>query len=172
MPANLENSALTTGLGKVSFHSSPKERQCQRMFKLPYNCTHLTHQQTNAQNSPSQASTVCEPRISRCSSWIQKMQRNQKSNCQQSLDHTESKVISNSTSTLVSLTTLKPLSVDHSKLYIIIKEIRNTRPPYLFPEKPVCRARSNSQNRTWNNVLVQNWERSTTSCILSPCLFN
>ena len=28
---------------KVSFHSSPKERQCQRMLKLPHNCTHLTH---------------------------------------------------------------------------------------------------------------------------------
>ena len=27
---------------KVSFHSSPKERQCQRMLKLPHNCTHLT----------------------------------------------------------------------------------------------------------------------------------
>ena len=26
MPANLENSAVATGLGKVSFHSSPKER--------------------------------------------------------------------------------------------------------------------------------------------------
>ena len=30
---NLENSAVATGLGKVSFHSSSKERQCQRMFK-------------------------------------------------------------------------------------------------------------------------------------------
>ena len=28
---------------KVNFHSNPKERQCQRMFKLPHNCTHLTH---------------------------------------------------------------------------------------------------------------------------------
>jgi len=27
---------------RVSFHSNPKERQCQRMFKLPHNCTHLT----------------------------------------------------------------------------------------------------------------------------------
>ena len=27
---------------KVSFHSSPKERKSQRMFKLPQNCTHLT----------------------------------------------------------------------------------------------------------------------------------
>ena len=28
MPANLENSAVATGLEKVSFHSNPKERQC------------------------------------------------------------------------------------------------------------------------------------------------
>ena len=43
MPANLENSAVTAGLEKVSFHSNPEERQCQRMFKLLHNCTHLTH---------------------------------------------------------------------------------------------------------------------------------
>ena len=43
MPANLENSAVATGLEKVSFHSNPKERQCQRMLKLPHSCTHLTH---------------------------------------------------------------------------------------------------------------------------------
>ena len=33
MPANLENSAVATGLEKIGFHSNPKERQCQRMFK-------------------------------------------------------------------------------------------------------------------------------------------
>ena len=42
MPTNLENSAVATGLEKVSFHSNPKEGQCQRMFKLLHNCTHLT----------------------------------------------------------------------------------------------------------------------------------
>ena len=42
MPANLENSAVATGLEKVSFHANPKERQCQRMFKLLHNCIHLT----------------------------------------------------------------------------------------------------------------------------------
>ena len=42
MPASLENSAAATGLEKVSFHSNPKERQCQRMLKLLHNCTHLT----------------------------------------------------------------------------------------------------------------------------------
>ena len=40
---NLENSAVATGLEKVSFHSNPKETQCQRMLKLPHNCTHLAH---------------------------------------------------------------------------------------------------------------------------------
>jgi len=42
MPGNMENSAVAIGLEKVSFHSNPKERQCQRMLKLPHNCTHLT----------------------------------------------------------------------------------------------------------------------------------
>ena len=42
MPANLENSTVAMWLEKVSFHSNPKERQCQRMLKLPHNCTHLT----------------------------------------------------------------------------------------------------------------------------------
>ena len=41
-PANLENLAVATELKKVSFHSNPKERQCQRMLKLLHKCTHLT----------------------------------------------------------------------------------------------------------------------------------
>ena len=28
---------------KRTFHSNPKERQSPKMFKLPHNCTHLTH---------------------------------------------------------------------------------------------------------------------------------
>ena len=35
------NSAVATGLEKVSFLSNPEERQCQRMLKLPHNCTHF-----------------------------------------------------------------------------------------------------------------------------------
>ena len=34
MSANLENSTVATGRKKVSFHSNPKEGQCQRIFKL------------------------------------------------------------------------------------------------------------------------------------------
>ena len=36
MPANLENAAVATGLKNVSFHSNPKEKQCQRMLKMPH----------------------------------------------------------------------------------------------------------------------------------------
>ena len=39
MPANLENSAVATGLEKVSFHSSPKEKA---MPKNAQTTTHLT----------------------------------------------------------------------------------------------------------------------------------
>ena len=40
-PANLENSAEATRLEKVTVDSHPKGRQCQRMLKLPHDCTHL-----------------------------------------------------------------------------------------------------------------------------------
>ena len=35
--------AVAAGMEKVSFHSNPKERRCQRMLKLLHKCTHLTH---------------------------------------------------------------------------------------------------------------------------------
>ena len=59
MPASLENSAVATGLEDVSFYSKPKEGQCQRMFQL-------SSWRGYAQNTSSKASTVHEPRTSRC----------------------------------------------------------------------------------------------------------
>ena len=53
MPEDLENSAVATGLEKISFHSNPKEMLCQRMLKLSYNCAHFTCQQSNVQNPSS-----------------------------------------------------------------------------------------------------------------------
>jgi len=53
MPANLEKLSKATGLEKVSFHSKPKEGQCQRMFKLSYSCALFTRWQGNAQNPSS-----------------------------------------------------------------------------------------------------------------------
>ena len=39
MQAILENTVETTELEKISFHSSPKESQCQRILKLLHSCT-------------------------------------------------------------------------------------------------------------------------------------
>ena len=39
---------------------------------------------------------------------------------------------------------------------------RNTRPPDLPLEKPICRSGSTSSNWTWNNRLIPNKERSTS----------
>ena len=54
---------------------------------------------------------------------------------------------------------LKPLTVWITKNENSSRD-ENTRLPYLPPEKPVCRSRSNRQNQTWNNGLFQNWGRS------------
>ena len=43
MPANWENSAVATGLEKFSFHSNPKERQCQRMLKNYHTIALISH---------------------------------------------------------------------------------------------------------------------------------
>ena len=50
------SSGHRAGKGQFSFQSQRKA--CQRMFKLPHNCTHLTWYQNNAQNSPSLVLTV------------------------------------------------------------------------------------------------------------------
>ena len=42
MTENMENSAVTTGLDMVSFHSNPKEEQCETIFKLQHNFIHFT----------------------------------------------------------------------------------------------------------------------------------
>ena len=56
-------------------------------------CPHFSCQKGWAQNTSRQASAARELRTSRCTSWIQKKQRNQRSGCQQLLDHEESRRI-------------------------------------------------------------------------------
>ena len=60
---------------------------------------------------------------SRCTSCIQKRQRNQRSNCQHSLDHKKSKGIPEKKSTFASLTTLKPLPLCITKTVKLLKEM-------------------------------------------------
>ena len=149
MSGNSENSAVATGLEKVNFPSN----------KLPQNCTHLTCKQSNSQNSPRQASTVYEPKTSRCSSWIYKRQKNQRSNCQHPLDNRETREFQKNICFCFMDYTKAFDCVDHNKLKNSERDGK-TRPPALPLEKPICRSRSNSENWTWNNRLVPNRERS------------
>ena len=143
MPANLEKSAVATGLEKVSFHSNPQERQCQRMFNYPtfalisqdskvmlkilqarlqqyVNCE-LPDVQVGfrkGRGTRDQIANMC---------WIVEKAREFQKNIYFSfIDYAKAFDC-----------------VEHNKLWKILKEV-GTRPSYLPHEKPVCRSRSNS----------------------------
>ena len=81
-----------TGLENVSFHPNPKERQCQRMFRLLHNWTHLTHLQSNAQNLRARLQQYVNHELPDVQGGFRK-DRNQRSNCQHKLDHRKSKTV-------------------------------------------------------------------------------
>ena len=87
-------------------------------------------------------SAVHEPGTSSYTWWIYKRQRNQRSNCQYSLDHRESKGIPGK-HRLHWL--CERLWLCRSQQTVKNSERdRNTRPSYLSPEKLVCKSRRNS----------------------------
>ena len=142
------------------------------MLKLPHNCTHLTCQLTNAQNSPSQASTVHEPRTSRCSSWIQKRQRNQRSNFQHPLDHQKSERVSEDICFCFIDSTKAFECMDHNKLWKILKQMG-------IPDHLTCLLRNlhagqEATVRTGHGTTdwFQIGKQVLQGCILSPFLFN
>ena len=96
---------------KKCFDSNLREKQCQRMFKLPHNCTHFTHQQGNAQNSPNQASKVHEPKT--CSGFKLDLEKGEEPQIKLPTPFGSQKKQKNSrkTSTSVSLTMPKLLTV-------------------------------------------------------------
>ena len=62
MQANLEKSAVATELENLSFHSNPKEWQCQRMFKLLHNCiSHASKVMLKILQARPQQYVTCEP---------------------------------------------------------------------------------------------------------------
>ena len=138
---------------------------------LPHNCTHFTCQQSNAQNSPNQASTVHEQRASRCSSWIQQRQRSQRSNFQYSLD-----IIEKAREFQKNIDFIEYAKVfdcaDHNKLWEILKEMG-------IPDHLICLLRSlyagqeatvTTRHGRMDWFLIRKGVHQ--DCILSPCLFN
>ena len=143
MPSNLENSAVATGLEKVSFHSNPKERQFQRMFKLLHNCTHL--------NASKEKLKILQARL-------QQDMNCELSNVQAGLEKAEGPEIklltsagslkkqesSRKTSISALLTMPKPWRCGSQSTVENSERDGNTRPPDLPIEKSVCRSRNNS----------------------------
>ena len=74
------------------------------MFKLMHNCTYLICQQSNAQNSPSQVSTVREQRMFKLG--LENAEEPE-INCQYLLDHQKGEFQKKKKSTFALLTTLK-----------------------------------------------------------------
>ena len=144
MPAHLENSAMATGLEKVSFHSNPKERQCQRMLKLSHKYT-LILQASKVMLKILQARLQqymnCElpdvqvgfrkdretrDQIANIRWIIEKAREFQKNICFCFIDYAKAFDC-----------------VDNNKLENSERD-GNTRPLDLPPERPVCRSGSNS----------------------------
>ena len=75
------------------------------------------------------------------------------------------------TSTSTALDLLRPLTVWITTTVEDSSRGGDTRPPYLPPEKPVCRSRNNrTRHRTTD--WFQIGKGICQGCILSPCLFN
>ena len=143
MPANLENSAVATGLEKVSFHSNPKERQCQRMLNY--------HKIVLFSHASKVMLKILPVRLQQYVNWefpyVQagfrkgRGTRDQITNIIGSLKKQES-----------SRKTLPPLYWLCQSLWLCGSQSTvenserdgNTRPPDLPLEKPICRSGSNS----------------------------
>ena len=124
MPANLENATVATDWKYVSFHSNPKERQCSnyRTIALISHASKVMlkilqarlQQYMNQQLPDVQAGKL---------GLIEKRQRNQKSNCQNPLDHRKSKRFQKNIYFCLIDYAKGFDCVDHSKLWNILKEM-------------------------------------------------
>ena len=159
MPANLENSAVATALVKVEFHSNPIKGQCKRMFKLLNICAHFTWVKLYS-NYPTIAL------ISHTSKIMLKILQARLQhyvNCKLPGVQAGFRKGRGTTDQITNIRWIIEKTkefqkkkfcfidykkafdyVDHNKLQKILKRDGSTRPPYLFPEKPVCKPRSNS----------------------------
>ena len=150
MSANLENSAVATGLEKVHFHSNPKERQCQKCSKY-HTIAFISHaskvmlkilqarlqQYVNHELPDVQAEfrkgRGIRDQIANICWIITKAREFQKNFYFCFIDYAKD------------FDCGSPQTVENSS------RDGNTRTPDLPPEKSVCTSGSNSENWTWNN---------------------
>ena len=157
--SKLENSAVATGLGEVSFHSNPKERQCQKCSnyctvalishtsKVMLKILQARLQQYVNQELPDVQAGFREGRRTRdqianiC--WIIGKAREFQKN-------------------------IYFCFIDYAKAFVWItansgKFLKRWENQIPFPASwEICVQVKKQQNRTWNNRLVPIWERSTS----------
>src|SRR5574340_407263 len=172
MPANLENSPVATGLEKVSFHSNPKERQCQRLLKLTHNCTHLTRWYSNAQILQARLQQYVNRELPDVQAGFRKGRgtRDQIANIHQIMEKAR-EFQKNIYFCFIDYAKVFDC-VDHNKLWEILKEMG-------IPDRLICLLRNlyagqeatvRSGHGTTDWFQIGKGVRQ--GCILSPCLFN
>ena len=115
MPANLENSAVATGLEKVSFHSNPKEgnaKECSNYRTIAL-ISHASKVMLKIPQARLQQYINCELPDVQAGFRKDRGTRNQIANFCWIIEKARE---FQKKCTLASLTTLKPLTVDHNKL--------------------------------------------------------
>ena len=139
----MDNSAVATGLEKVSFHSNPKERQYQRMLKLPHNCIHLTCSKVMLKIFQARLQQYMNHECPEVQAGFRKGRgtRNQIANIYWIIERAR-EFQKNIYFCFIDYANAFDC-VDHNKLWKIIRD-GNTRPPDLSLEKSVCRSGSNS----------------------------
>ena len=147
MPANLENSAVATGLEKVSFHSNPKERQCQRMLKLLHIAIISHASKVMLKILQARLQQYMNHELPDVQAHFRKGRgsRDQIANILWIIEKASKKFQRNIYFCFIDYAKAFDC-VDHSKLWRILKA--RVRPPYLPPEKSVCRSRGNNYNWT------------------------
>ena len=159
MPANLESSAVATGLEKVSFHSNPKERQCQRMFN--YHTLALISHASKVMRKNLQARLQkhmnCDLPDVQAGFRKGRRTRNQiVNNCW--IIEKAREFHKNIYFSFIDYAKVFDC-VDHNKLWKILQEMG-------IPNHLTCLLRnlyaSQEQNCIWNNKLVPNREKSTS----------
>ena len=158
--------------GKGQFSCQSQKRQCQRMFKLPHNCTHLTRQQSNAQNSPIQLQQYVNSEIPDVEAGFRKVigTIDQIANIHWIIEKAR-ELQKNIYFCFIDYAKAFDC-VDHNKLWKILKEMGTPdhltcllRNLYAGQEATV---RTGHETTDW----LQIGKGVCQGCILSPCLFN
>ena len=147
MPANLENSAVATGLANISFHSNRKERQCLRSKYFVQSTTQLHSSHMLAK----WCSKFSKPGFN--STWSVNFQMFKLDF--KKAEESETRLPTSTGSSKKQESSRKNIYfsfIRYAKAFDFVgynklensERDGNTRSPYLPPEKSVCKSRSNS----------------------------